>query len=111
MNKGQQMRFSDDELKLVKSAFKGNTELLKLMRKVFLPEFDPDAPIGQTIDLWMTINIEKMTTEEAMIHLHARNSLILHIETMISQLSAMAEVPEGETPKELEERLKKDSLK
>lgn len=93
-NKGQQMRFSKEELALIKSAFKGNTDLLKLMRKVFLPELDPTAPLGQIIDLWMTVPVKEMTAEQAQVNILARNSLIMHLEQQLLQLQALAEMGE-----------------
>jgi hypothetical protein len=89
---GQQMRFSNEELSLIKSTFKNNTDLLKLMRKVFLPEIDPKAPLGQMIDLWMTVPVKEMTAEQAQVNILARNSLIMHIEQMLLQLHALAEM-------------------
>ena len=81
MNKnGEQMRFDEGELKLLKEIYGGNDRLLKLLRKVFLPEVDPYAPIGQVIDLWMTIDVSNMTSDQAMIRLRARNEVITHIE-------------------------------
>jgi len=47
--KEQQMRFTESELDLIRRTFKGNEALLKLLRKVFLPEIDPDAPLGQLL--------------------------------------------------------------
>lgn len=88
------MRFSKEELALIKSAFKGNTDLLKLMRKVFLPELDPTAPLGQIIDLWMTVPVKEMTAEQAQVNILARNSLIMHLEQQLLQLQALAEMGE-----------------
>jgi len=89
---GQQMRFTNEELALIKATFKGNTDLLKLMRKVFLPEIDPKAPLGQMIDLWMTVPVKEMTAEQAQVNILARNSLIMHVEQQLLQLQALAEM-------------------
>jgi len=110
MANGQQMRFSDQELSLIKNTFKENETLLKLLRKVFLPEIDPDAPLGQNIDLWMTVRLEDLTPDRALINLHARNSLIQHIEQQLLQLKVLAELVD-ETPEEAIMRIKKDSSK
>lgn len=88
------MRFSKEELALIKSTFKGNTDLLKLMRKVFLPELDPTAPLGQIIDLWMTVPVKEMSPEQAQINILARNSLIMHLEGQLIQLQVLAEMGE-----------------
>lgn len=89
---GQQMRFTNEELALIKATFKNNTDLLKLMRKVFLPEIDPKAPLGQMIDLWMTVPVKEMTAEQAQVNILARNSLIMHVEQQLLQLQALAEM-------------------
>src|SRR5690348_14705345 len=107
---GRQMRFTEGELSLIRSTFKGNTDLLKLMRKVFLPELDPKAPFGQMIDLWMTVPLKQLSPEQAAIQLIARNELINHLDQMLMQLQALAEMKE-ETPEEATERRKKDSSK
>jgi len=54
---GRQMMYTEDELTLIKATFKNNEKLLKLMRKVFLPEYDPNAPLGQVIDLWLSLPV------------------------------------------------------
>ncbi len=105
---GKQMRFSDSELSLIKNTFKDNMELLLLMRKVFLPELDPKAPLGQIIDLWMSLPIKEMTPEDAQINILARNSLIMHIEQQLTQLNVLAEM-DNLTVEELLERQKKNS--
>src|SRR3990167_7265597 len=109
---GRQMRFTEQELSLIKNTFKGNTELLKLMRKVFLPEIDPKAPLGQIIDLWMVEanDIKGMEPETAYLNILARNKQIMLVESCLNQLYVLAET-DAETPEEKAIRQKKDSLK
>lgn len=109
-NPGSQMRITDDELKVIKGTFRNNEPLLKILRKIFLPELDPNTPIGQNIDLWMTVNVENMTPEQALINIKARNILINHIDLQLMQLKLLAGVEE-ETIEQLEERMRKDSSK
>jgi len=85
---GQEMRISDEELRLLKSVFADNDALLKLLRKVFLPELSPDA----------VINIK------------ARNQLIQHIEMQLITLKHLAGIKK-ESVEETKERLKRDSAK
>ncbi len=110
MEQGQQMRYTKEELELLKATFKDNEPLLKLLRKVFLPELDPSAPLGQMIDLWMTLNIDDMPVEQAMKNIKARNSLITHLDTQLIALQALANMKE-ETEEEKTKRLEKDSTK
>ena len=107
---GRQMRFTENELAIIRNTFKGNTDLLLLLRKVFLPELDPKAPLGQMIDLWMSLPVKEMSAQEAQVNILARNSLIMHIEQQLMQLYALAE-QENMTVDELLERNKKDSTK
>lgn len=110
MEKGQQMRISDKELELIKSTFAGNEELLMLLRKVFLPEIQPNLPLGQNLDLWMTLKVEDMTAEEALINIKARNTLISHIEFQLNSLKALAG-QKNETVEETKNRLAQNSNK
>jgi len=106
----EEMRITTEEIDLLKSVFRGNTKLLKLMRKVFLPEITYEAPLGQNIDLWMTIPIQNLTNEEKVSNLIARNNLIQHIESQLLQLRILAET-DVKTLEEAREAMKKDSNK
>lgn len=107
---GAQMRISADEVSIIRNTFGGNEELLKLMRKIFLPELDSNAPLGQNIDLWMTVKIDELTNEQAIVNLKARNTVISHIEMQLQVLSHLANT-ESPSPEEQLMRLKKDSTK
>jgi hypothetical protein len=106
----QEMRISENEIKLIKSTFKDNEGLLKLLRKIFLPEITSDAPLGQNIDLWMTIPVNQMTEQQALSNLLARNQLIQHVESQLLQLKILAET-DAKSLEEAREALKKDSNK
>ncbi len=120
--KKQQMRISDAELEILKSTFADRDELLKtirnlffglemaveekkqirdtfsgeqirtVMRKQFLPEIQRDIPIGQCIDLWMTIDIKNVDEDEKLRIIQARAILIDLIEKALKLL----ENPDGE---------------
>lgn len=105
----QIMRYGDSELELIRSTFTDNWELLKtirkvflqfpldalelallqnirsstevlgLLRKTFLPTIDPDAPIHQLVDLWMTIDVRGKTDEDLVKDVRARKNLIDYI--------------------------------
>lgn len=104
------MRFSDLELAALKAIFGGehNEGNIKLLRKLFLPNYDPDAPLQQNIDLWMTINLADLSQEEALVRMYARNEVINHIEQRLNQIQILANM-EAETPGEQAERLKRNS--
>ncbi len=104
----QTMRFTDEELRIIKNTFAENDDalkrirkvmlqiplntldlsvlelvkkesVLKILRKSFLPTLDPDAPINQVVDLWMTVQIAEKTPDEAYPHLKAREKVICYI--------------------------------
>lgn len=114
MNTGKtnnsQMRITEDEIALIKSTFLGNEALLKLMRKMFLPELDPSAPLGQMVDLYRTIPTKDRTDRDIAVDLTSRNIIIDHIENVLLQLSLIAKTAE-ETPEQTATRLKKNSSK
>jgi hypothetical protein len=108
--KGRQMIFTDMELAVIKATFKDNEPLLKLLRKVFLPEYDPNAPLGQAFDLWLTLNVAQMDPLQAQVHILARNSLITHIDQQLIQLDYLARM-ETPTPEAQASKAKADSAK
>lgn len=107
---GSQMRITTEERLLIQKVFKNNDPLLKLLRKVFLPELDPNAPIGGLIDLWMTVDVKDMSPEMALINIKARNTLIHHVDQQLMQLGLISSLEE-ETVEQIVERKKKDSSK
>lgn len=106
---GQQMRLTEDELALIKTAFGGNERLIKLLRKIFLPTYDPLAPLGQTIDLWLAMSdLKTMPPMQAYELIMARNMVIGHVESQLDMLRFFAE-KKTETPEESALREKKNS--
>lgn len=103
-------RFTKEEMDWLKSTFGSNDRALKILRKVFIPSYDLNAEIGQVVDLWLPLDIEKIPPHDREIIIIARNRLILHIEQMLSQIKILAGLKE-ETAEEREERFKKDSNK
>ena len=76
---------SEEENKTIKQVF-ASTALRKLMRKQFLPELQADIPIGQCIDLWMTVDIKDKTPEEMKEIVSTRKILIEMIEQSLDLL-------------------------
>lgn len=107
---GQQMRFTEDELAILQATFGGNEKLLKLMRKVFLPPYDPEAPLNQTIDLWLAAtDLKQMTPDVAYQHIMARNMLMGHVEAQLEQIRFLAQTKE--TPAETAAKEKKNDTR
>ncbi len=116
VEKPQKIRYSNDELQLLKNTFVDNEQLLKsvrkvmlqldlpesedvllrkimtdklaaLLRKMFLPEIDGDAPLHQVIDLWMTVEIKDKDPEFAYVLLKSREKLIEYLDQQLKVLS------------------------
>lgn len=120
--KPQTMRYSDDELRMIKANFAENESLLllmrkamfqfpmsaeerellsnqfsseeinKLMRKTFLPEIQDDIPLGQSIDLWMTVEMRDKDPQRVMVDLLVRKRLIERLETGLECLKGVVPV-------------------
>jgi hypothetical protein len=115
--KEQTMRISDEEISVLKNTFAENDvllksvrkamlnlpmteeertylaslykseELMKVTRRMFLPTIEGDTPLGQNIDLWMTLNISDKLPEQAHLLLHSRKVLIEMIEKGLQALT------------------------
>lgn len=107
---GSQMRITPDEMKLIKATFLNNDTLLKLMRKMFLPELDPKAPVGQMIDLYRTIPTKDRDPVSVTVDLMARNMVIDHVDQVLMQLYLMARM-DTETPEQAKAKLTANSSK
>lgn len=112
----QQSRITDEEKQLLKSHFLDNEDLLValrnlmfgfrlqalensllkqlqvepikvLLRKIFLPELGPTIPIGQSVDLWMTVKLD--VPERDKTHIKARQLLIDNLETALATLDTL----------------------
>lgn len=110
MQNGKQMRLTSDELKLIKATFFDNEPLVRLLRKLFLPEYDPNAPVGQTVDLWTIKDPASMSPEECQVYFWTRRDLILHVESQLLQIESLSKM-KLETEEEAEARKQKDSTK
>ena len=113
--KKQLMRFSDDELALIKSVFAENDDLLKAIRKLmlqinlsandlaaltvnlkedvlkvlrkeFLPTIEGNEPVQQIMDLWMMINIKDRMYEDAVLTIKANKKFIDYIQQQFALL-------------------------
>lgn len=108
MNK--QMRITDEELAVIKGLFAENEDGLKLMRKIFLPEIDYNAPLGQLVDMWIPVEVDDVSPEQAIINIKARKSLIIHVESCLMQLRNLAGKKE-DTVENTKKKLMQDSSK
>ena len=70
------------ELVLIKGI--NNVDVHKILRKIFLPELEKDVPIGQNLDLWMTVQIQSL--DEVQLQVKARATLIEFLERALKSL-------------------------
>lgn len=61
-------------------------EVLKILRKTFLPTLDGDAPFNQVIDLWMTLDIKDRPANEGKNFVIARAKLIQYLDQQLKVL-------------------------
>lgn len=77
---------SDDEEKQITDLFSGNETLRRMMRKQFLPELQSDLPIGQAIDLWMTLDLKDKDIIQIRQSVDARAKLLEMVEKALNLL-------------------------
>lgn len=106
----KQMRFTDADLAKIKGLFAEDDEAIMVLRKIFMPELTPDAPLGQQIDLWLAMDIDSMSPEQAVLAVKARNMMIRHVEQCILNLINLAG-DKDETIEQANERLRQNSSK
>lgn len=103
-------RISDAEMAVIKGMFADNDDALKLMRKIFLPSIEIGAPLGMLMDMWIPVEIDNVSPEQAIINIKARKSLITHIEQCLMLLKNLAGTKE-ETVEQTTKRVFKNSAK
>lgn len=81
-----QGELSDSETLLLNSVVK-NESLFALLRKTFLPEIDPEAPLGQAIDLWVSIDTKDKLVEDAYLDMKARLIVINYLEQQFYRMT------------------------
>ena len=85
-------RFSAEEVSIIKGTFKNNPTLLRLLRKVFLPEqVDESLPIGQVAGLWMDVNFREMDANDIKALAIARQEIVKMTEFYLLQLQVIAD--------------------
>ena len=108
------MRYEDAEFNWFKAKFGGTEDEiefnLKMLRKVFLPEYDADAAIGQAISPYISIQTDGRNSDEIATDVKAVNKMASHIEVQLQVLKTLVG-EKGETVEQMKERLLKNSAK
>jgi hypothetical protein len=66
-----QMPLDAKDLSALQVNLIGNKSAMGVVRKTFVPELDGNAPLGQQIDLFLTIGLKDMMPDVAAIHLES----------------------------------------
>jgi len=110
----RQRRYSDNEIGTIKSLFGGENgeSNLKLLRKVFLPKYDYEAPLGQTVDsLWMGLEqLSQMSPQDREVAILVQIRMNNHLEQQLLTLKFLANEKE-ETEEARLKRLKANSMR
>ena len=109
----QQSYLTKEEKSAIKFAFKGNPTLFKAIKKLLLPTIsDPDMPIEDFGDdiFNRSRTWSQIPAEEAKILAVARQDSIEFLRNALAQISLMVITPD-ETPDELADRARKNSMK
>ena len=104
---------TDDEVSLVRSTFRGNDRLIKVLRKVLLPTaFDSELPIEQMRDdAWMAgMDFSQIPVEQVKSLVVARQDTIKFILGGLIKLKLMAN-DETKTPAQVAAIQKQNSSK
>ena len=114
MNEQKQRRYTDEEIGVIKSLYGGDNgeNNLKLLRKVFLPKYDYDAPLGQTVDsLWIGLDaLSQMSPQDREVAILVQIRLNNHLEQQLLTLKYLANEKEVSAEEEAKRR-KADSMK
>lgn len=119
----QEKMFNEDELKIVKSIFADNPKLIKVLRKFFfqgelnreekiildvfkqtngikvlrkflLPEIDPNSPLHQYADLFVSVSTKDRDTEFVAMEISSRLLMVKYLEQQFGALEKL-ENPKG----------------
>ena len=66
--------------------FAKNQELMLVIRKMFLPEIDPEVPLFQTADLWLNIDTKNKPLDMAYLEMKSRQIVVDYLEQQFREL-------------------------
>lgn len=105
-----EQRVTEDDKVILRTAFKDNLPLVKVLRKLFLERIDNDTPVHQNIDLFRKEDYAAMSPEEVKINILARNMLLSHLEQKLMNILYLVEEKQI-SPAELAMKRRQDSTK
>lgn len=84
-------RFTKPEMDAIIMAFKDNDNLLKILRKVFLPDANWTNPLGQLVGPYLQIAVDNRNAEDIALDVKAFNKVWGHIEFRLQELQSLAQ--------------------
>lgn len=66
-----QGEMTESEQSLIKG-FAKNPQAMELLRKTLIPDINPEAPVGQLVDLWVSIDTKNKLCEDAHLEMKAK---------------------------------------
>lgn len=81
-----QLGLSPSEQSLINLAIVGKKEVTDVIRKTLLPELEPNAPLLQQVDLFLTVDIKEKSIEDASLAIQARKVVVDYLQNMIGWL-------------------------
>ncbi len=98
----KQARITEAEIQLVRQVFSGSAgnDLLKILRKIFVPTYDFNAEMGENTDVfWMDLkDLARMTPQDREVAILARVKTIDFLEGGLERLRVVAGAGPVSTP-------------
>jgi hypothetical protein len=74
------------DLSILQTNIKNKKDLLKLLRKVFIPEIIGDEPLFNLLDLWMGVDLKNKLPEDAIFYIKGNVKFIDYLEQQLQEL-------------------------
>jgi len=79
-----QFKLTDKEQEILKAFVP--TDAYSILYKTFLPELNPDTPVGQSVDLWVSINTKEKLPEDSILEMKARIIVVSYLEEQFNRM-------------------------
>ncbi len=80
-----QGEMTESEQSLIKG-FAKNPQAMELLRKTLIPDINPEAPVGQLVDLWVSIDTKNKLCEDAYLEMKAKLIFVKYLEQQFTLL-------------------------
>ena len=80
-----QGELTESEASLIKG-FASKPNAMAILRKTLLPELNPEAPVGQLVDLWINIDTKNKLVEDAHLEMRAKDIFVKYLKQQFKEL-------------------------